>query len=537
MDVYLDLVKLLPRYKNIIILLLSAGRRRGEVTEGNREKRNTSVRERAHSLQTQLTKRPAECTPGWTKRSHPFLHMTMASTTAVKDTGFTGALLLLLLGLLLPAVLVSGQNNTTAAVTMINTASQPTTMTSGADSSTTQAPTANAATQSMTVTTGPSTSQALNTTSGATTMTTQSTRPDISSTIQSTTLGASATSGGMATSGGTGLNSTTHSSSTNTTSGGSASNTTTQTLTTTAASGGIASNTTQSSTASATSGGMAMTHNQSTTNTLPSGSFAITSTQSSTTSNTSGAAVTQPNITTMASGGMTGTNGTTVSMSCPSFSCNYSECYSMYSSQNATSCPADSFCQLMRQMNMFYTVSCSASCADSCVNASQINCTENCCNSTGCLNSSFASMMMMNMTTATGTTTTMKSSTTTTTTAVNNGNKCHRGMCTGSNCYTGFKTAALQTCSSSQPHCQLKKETVDSSLQWTAGCISNCSDKTICKDSTPPPCHLECCNATSTSSCLWLNGTLNVPSFATRGPLHTELITCLLCLLAITLML
>lgn len=84
---------------------------------------------------------------------------------------------------------------------------------------------------------------------------------------------------------------------------------------------------------------------------------------------------------------------------------------------------------------------------------------------------------------------------------------------------------------------QLKKDTVGSKVQWTAGCTTNCSAQTPCKTSTQPPCHLECCNATMTS-CLWLNGTLNFPSSATRGPyLHTELITCLLCLLAIMLML
>ncbi|XP_034467529.1 keratin-associated protein 4-7 [Hippoglossus hippoglossus] len=243
----------------------------------------------------------------------------------------------------------------------------------------------------------------------------------------------------------------------------------------------------------------------------------------------------QSSLTTMVSG------GTTIAIfECPSFSCNKSECYSMYSSQNATWCPAESVCQLMRQMDMCYTVSCTASCADSCVNASQIDCNENCCNFTGCLNSSFASMM--NMTTASGNATTMTPTSkpvtkTTTTGPVNNGNKCNKGVCTGPSCYTAFKTAPIQTCSSSQPHCQLMKETVDSSLKWTAGCISNCSAKTTCEASTPPPCHLECCNATSTS-CLWLNGTMNVPSFATRGPsLHTELMTCLLGLLAFTLML
>lgn len=94
-------------------------------------------------------------------------------------------------------------------------------------------------------------------------------------------------------------------------------------------------------------------------------------------------------------------------------------------------------------------------------------------------------------------------------------------------------------CSSfgSQLPLQLKKETINSNLQWTAGCTTNCSGQTPCKATTQPPCHLECCNVTMTS-CLWLNGTLNVPSFATRGPhLNTELMASLLCTLSITLLL
>ncbi|KAK1895467.1 Cytochrome P450 1A1 [Dissostichus eleginoides] len=199
--------------------------------------------------------------------------------------------------------------------------------------------------------------------------------------------------------------------------------------------------------------------------------------------------------------GMTGMNGTTM-IYCPSFTCNYTDCYTMYTSQNTTLC-ADGvcLCQLIKQTDMCYTVGCSLSCADSCVNASQTNCSVYCCNSTGCLNSSFASMMMN----------------------------------TTTDCYKTFQKA--QTCTSSQPHCQLKKETEGSGLKWTAGCTTNCSAQTPCKASTLPPCHLECCNATM-NSCLRLNGTLNVPNFSTRGPhLNTELVASLFCLLAITLML
>ncbi|XP_061574453.1 uncharacterized protein LOC133441083 [Cololabis saira] len=210
----------------------------------------------------------------------------------------------------------------------------------------------------------------------------------------------------------------------------------------------------------------------------------------------------------------------------------------MYSSQNDTLCSAGDCCQLFKSMDMRYTASCTSSCADSCVNASQTNCSVNCCNSTGCLNDTFASMMMTTTVAAPITTTTSQATpttTTSTTTTVNNGNKCHKDTCTGENCYTGFKAQNIEMCNSSQPHCQLKKETVGSAIRWTAGC-TNCTGQAACKGSTQPPCNLECCNATMTS-CLRLNGTLNVPSFATRGPhLHTEVIASFICLLVLSLL-
>ncbi|XP_032375495.1 mucin-5AC [Etheostoma spectabile] len=259
---------------------------------------------------------------------------------------------------------------------------------------------------------------------------------------------------------------------------------------------------------------------------------------SSTFSMTSNSSMTSLMSTSLSSNSSGSMNGTTM-IQCPSFTCNYSDCYTMYNSQNATRCAAGDFCQLIRQMDMCYTVSCSASCANSCVNTSQTNCSMSCCNSTGCLNSSFASMMMMMTTTVIATTTTTPTPATTMTatspqTTENNGKKCRSGVCIGTDCYTKFQE--VQICSASQPHCQLKKETKDSSFQWTAGC-TNCSGQTPCKTSTVPPCLLECCNATTSASCLMLNGMLNVPNFATRGPhLHKEWIASLICLLAITLL-
>ncbi|XP_037532765.1 uncharacterized skeletal organic matrix protein 2 [Nematolebias whitei] len=217
--------------------------------------------------------------------------------------------------------------------------------------------------------------------------------------------------------------------------------------------------------------------------------------------------------------------------------CSYSECYSMYTSHNATECTDENHCQLMRCPNMMYNVSCSDTCEQSCNGTSQINCSVNCCNSTGCLNETFASMMMTSTMAMTTTSTSQSSSSTTSTTAFK-GNKCQMGTCNGDTCYTTFKASTSETCSSSQPYCQLKKTIAGSTVSWTAGC-ADCAKETVCKATTVPPCVLECCNATMTS-CLVLDGTtnVNVNSFATRGPhLHTELIVSLLCLLSITLLL
>ncbi|KAK2844860.1 hypothetical protein Q5P01_011519 [Channa striata] len=242
--------------------------------------------------------------------------------------------------------------------------------------------------------------------------------------------------------------------------------------------------------------------------------------------------------------GNTTTNHTLSNMTeiyCPSFTCNYSDCYTMFISHNSTLCGPDDYCQLIKEMHM-YDVGCSTNCTHSCTNASQTNCSVKCCNFTGCLNDSFASMMQpttaaTTRATTTTTTTTVGVTTTTQQQTTANGNKCYKGTCTDTTCYTAFKKAELQICTSAEKHCQLKMETVDSKVQWTAGCTANCSAQTPCKTSTQPPCHLECCNATATS-CLWLNGTLNFPSSATRGPsLNTQLITCFLCLFLISLML
>ncbi|XP_053737591.1 mucin-19 [Synchiropus splendidus] len=233
----------------------------------------------------------------------------------------------------------------------------------------------------------------------------------------------------------------------------------------------------------------------------------------------------------------TGVNGTSSSndtmLNCPSFTCNYSDCNMMYTTANHTAC-ADGYCQLIRQMDMCYTVSCAASCVVTCTNSSQTNCSVNCCNTTNCLSGDFAAMAMTTATMPGASTASMTTSMMTTApqTTADNGNKCHSATCTGATCYTNFKT--VQKCSSTQSHCQLKKEATNAGTKWTAGCTTDCSAQTACKSSTQPPCQLECCTAT-TSSCLFLNGTLNVydSSFASRLHGHIEVVTSSLCLLAI----
>ncbi|XP_077431580.1 uncharacterized protein LOC144057642 isoform X3 [Vanacampus margaritifer] len=233
-------------------------------------------------------------------------------------------------------------------------------------------------------------------------------------------------------------------------------------------------------------------------------------------------------------GSMAGSTMTTMDMIyCPVFSCNCSECNAMYASQNATRCASGEWCQLLKMDMMYYMANCSATCSNGCANATDANCAVACCNATGCLADTFASLVMMTSTAVAPTTpsVTMAMSVAPTQPATTvNGNKCHQGTCTGATCYTSFSNT-LQTCSSTQLHCQLEKEQVNSDTLWTASCATNCSATTPCKDATPPPCFLECCKAAGTS-CLWLNGTLNHVSSNAAGPrLRTGLTTSALCLL------
>ncbi|CAB1333562.1 unnamed protein product [Coregonus sp. 'balchen'] len=215
-----------------------------------------------------------------------------------------------------------------------------------------------------------------------------------------------------------------------------------------------------------------------------------------------------------------GTSGMTM-ISCRQFSCNYSDCYSVYKNITAFSCDANiTFCELRRQENMTYTSGCTASCSNVCVNNTQTNCTMGCCNSTGCLSSTLASMDLTNTTTVTTvmmtTTTTKAAATTTTAEPTNNLKKCQMFQCTEQNCYKTWITKDPMPCPLNQPYCELKKKTDGSITMWIGGCNANCTRNTWCT-TTAETCHQECCN-TSITSCLKLDGTLNVPSSATRGP-------------------
>eukprot|EP00063_Salmo_salar_P047807 XP_014022642.1 PREDICTED: mucin-22-like isoform X1 [Salmo salar] len=279
------------------------------------------------------------------------------------------------------------------------------------------------------------------------------------------------------------------------------------------------------------------------TSTSKSMTTAMTSTSRSGTIDNSGNTVAGSGTTSTDNTTSWGTSGMTM-ISCRQFSCNYSDCYDVYMNMTSVSCNANiTFCELKRQEDMTYTGGCSSSCRNACVNNTQTNCTMGCCNSTGCLSSTLASMVRANTTTVTTvmmatttTTTTAAAATTTTTTAIptNKLKKCQMFQCTEQNCYKTWITKDPMPCPLNQPYCELKKITTGSTTTWMGGCNADCTKNTWCTTTTDT-CHQECCN-TSITSCLKLDGTLNVPSSATRGPhFPLALITAalLVCLLSI----
>ncbi|KAI4894360.1 hypothetical protein NFI96_032796 [Prochilodus magdalenae] len=217
-----------------------------------------------------------------------------------------------------------------------------------------------------------------------------------------------------------------------------------------------------------------------------------------------------------------GSNSTNTSLYCRVLTCNSSMCYSTFMNTNATLCPNTAkYCELRKEDTMRFSVNCVATCPAVCTNTSQINCSLDCCGSETCLNSTINSLYnstMMSMTSTTQSTTTNATTTTTTTTltttAPNNGKKCHKISCNGDTCYQGNTNVVL--CSPTLNYCMLKKVTSGTVVTWTGGCSEDCRKETACS-STTTTCFLECCNATTTASCLKLTGAVNMPSSATRG--------------------
>ncbi|XP_043973973.1 putative protein TPRXL isoform X2 [Gambusia affinis] len=325
----------------------------------------------------------------------------MASVVFKKDAGIV---CLLLSGFLLPSVFVSGQTtdmSTTSSPAAMTTASTMNTTTSAANPSmtmsTTTSNTNQAASMTNSISTASPTQSTMSTTYGGTVMSTA---------IQSLTTSSDSVSQN------------THSASS--TSGGSSSSSTHSPSTT---SEGPSSHSTHS--ASSTSGG------------------------SSSSSTDSNSATSEGNMT--EENKNTTSNSSMEMINCPSFTCYHSGCYSKYISQNESHCSTGESCQLLKSVDMWYNVSCSASCVEDCNNPSQSNCSVNCCNSTGCIKDIFVPMMMTTTVAAT-TTTNAPPTTRTTSTTADKGNKCHKGSCTGENCYKNFKE--LETCSSTDPHCQ-----------------------------------------------------------------------------------
>ncbi|XP_046702285.1 uncharacterized protein LOC124383942 [Silurus meridionalis] len=215
----------------------------------------------------------------------------------------------------------------------------------------------------------------------------------------------------------------------------------------------------------------------------------------------------------------TGTNSTnTTLVSCQMFSCNYSACYNTFLSTNITTCSAtENYCELRRDGDMLYSVRCTSSCLSACTNTSQNNCSISCCTD-NCLNTTLnnllnSSLIMTTTTAPTTTATTAKVSTVaTTTTMATNGKKCHKLSCNGDTCYQGNTNVVL--CSPGQNFCMLKKTPT---VTWTASCIEDCSKEIVCTSSNNN-CILECCNATTTASCLKLNGQVNVVGSGAMTP-------------------
>ncbi|XP_039507164.1 mucin-5AC isoform X2 [Pimephales promelas] len=262
-------------------------------------------------------------------------------------------------------------------------------------------------------------------------------------------------------------------------------------------------------------------HPESSSSTTSTGQMSAVATAGSTLSNTQSMSYVSNAVSSMGSTNMNKDNSTSETsgnysmISCPVFDCT-TDCYAQLMNATMTSCPSSNFCEIMTQ-NTSYSVKCSASCGVSCGNSTLTNCSWKCCNTTSCLDDALLGLTSSLSTTATTTSTTTRTTTKTMapSTQANNGKKCHSIKCDGAACYKSITTSML--CPVGQDYCMLKKTTSGSVESWHAGCSEDCRKMTVCSTSVTT-CYLECCNATSTASCLKLTGDVNMPSSATRGP-------------------
>ncbi|XP_042596302.1 keratin-associated protein 10-12 isoform X2 [Cyprinus carpio] len=243
----------------------------------------------------------------------------------------------------------------------------------------------------------------------------------------------------------------------------------------------------------------------------------VTGASSTSTQNTASnsATVASAGITSMETANISSSENYTA-LSCPAFACT-KDCYDQFMNMTAKPCQSSEyFCKIMKG-DAGYSVSCSASCGVPCENGTLSNCSVNCCNTTNCLNNSLLAMFNSLNTTATTkpTTTTTTIKTTVPTTPASNGKKCHNFKCNGAACYKA-NVASNAACPVGLDYCMLQKTTSGTTESWQAGCSTDCRKMTACS-STSTACHLECCNATTTS-CLKLTGEVNMPSSATRSP-------------------
>ncbi|KAL2084940.1 hypothetical protein ACEWY4_020458 [Coilia grayii] len=214
-------------------------------------------------------------------------------------------------------------------------------------------------------------------------------------------------------------------------------------------------------------------------------------------------------------------------ISCRSFYCDGTNCYSMFMNTTPTACPYGcDYCEFRQYNESMYSVGCADSCnASRCVNDTQVDCVKNCCNTTDCLNATLQAME--SSPTPTVPTTTKQTTTTTTTTPApttrpSNGRKCKSLTCTGADCYTTTQSV-MTWCYNTQTYCQLKKTTVGSTANWMASCSTDCSSQTACTASTPT-CHQECCEASAAGDCLKLNGKVNMPNSGGSRAIYSPLV-------------